>query len=179
MQPATNWSAPPVTAGLDPLQKRSIFWSLVGVAMLIAIALIFAWTLKQVNDSDHLVDHTREVIHHNRQLLSDVKDAESAERGYIITGDESYLEGYRASSADIDPISAKLEQLIADNPPQLARLKNLENLIVRRMAVMNQALDERRTEGFNASLAVVLAGKGRIETMRIRDASRISAIGCP
>ena len=52
--------------------------------MLLTISLLGAWTLRQINQSDLWVDHTHEVIRYNQQLLSDVKDAESAERGYII-----------------------------------------------------------------------------------------------
>jgi len=109
---------------MDPVQKRSISWSVAGLILLIAVGLIAIWTLRQVDDSDYWLEHTREVIQGNRQLLSDLKDAESAERGFIITGDEKYLEGYRAYSADIPPALAKLEKLVADSPTQLARAKD-------------------------------------------------------
>lgn len=158
--------------GTDPLEKRSRLWSSVGLGMLVVISLIGAWTLRQVNASDYWVDHTREVISANQQLLSDVKDAESGERGYIITGEESYLEPYNSASEDLPKTLAKLQQLIADNPEQQQRLKKLELLIAGRMVVLNDAVRQRRKAGFNAAQGVVLAGQGRAVMQQIRDASQ-------
>src|SRR6476619_1530364 len=85
----------------DPIEKRTLLWSLIGLGMLLTITLIFGWTLQQINESDNWVEHTRNVISHNRQLLADINDAESAERGFIITGDENYLEPFYWASDNI------------------------------------------------------------------------------
>jgi PAS domain S-box-containing protein len=158
--------------GSPSLEKRSTFWSAIGLGMLVLITSIGVWTLRQVADSDAWVDHTREVISTNQELLSDVKDAESAERGYIITGDEGYLEPYRLASADIPPSTEKLLRLTADNPMQQDRLKSLQALIEKRMTVFSDALRQRKESGFNAAEAVVLAGQGRTVMKEVRDASQ-------
>jgi PAS domain S-box-containing protein len=168
---ATSSTMSPST-GMDPLEKRSLFWSSVGLGMMVAITLIFGWTLRQIQDSDHWVEHTREVISHNRQLLSDIKDAESAERGYIITGDKSYLPPYTAANADILATRSKLGQLVSDNPEQQGRLQHLENLISQRMAVLDEALRQRGAVGFAAAEAVVIAGRGRRVMKEIRNSSQ-------
>ena len=158
--------------GSQSLEKRSILWSAIGFGMLVLIAGIGVWTLRQVANSDAWVDHTREVISTNEQLLSDVKDAESAERGYIITGDEGYLEPFRSASADTPRSLEKLLQLTGDNPRLQQRLKSLEALIDKRMAVFEDALRQRKESGFSAAEAVVLAGQGRTVMKQIRDASQ-------
>jgi PAS domain S-box-containing protein len=140
--------------------------------MLLVIAGIGVWTLRQVAESDYWVDHTREVINANQQLLSDVKDAESAERGYIITGDEGYLDPYRSASADIPLITAKLLQLTADNPSQQQRIQNLQALIAKRIMVFNDAVRQQKEMGFGAAQAVVHAGRGRAVMTQIREASQ-------
>jgi PAS domain S-box-containing protein len=140
--------------------------------MLLVIAGIGVWTLRQVAESDYWVDHTREVISANQQLLSDVTDAQSAERGYIITGDESYLEPYRSASANIPRSAEKLLRLTADNPEQQKRIKSLQALIDERVAVLNDSLRQRRESGFDAAQAVVLAGQGRAAMKQLRDASQ-------
>src|SRR5690349_9538904 len=98
-------SKPPLSAmrltKADPIEKRSFLWSLIGLGMLLTITVIFGWTLQQINESDNLVEHTRNVISHNRQVLADINDAESAERGFIITGDENYLEPFYLASHNI------------------------------------------------------------------------------
>ena len=158
--------------GNHTLEKRSTFWAAAGLGMLLLIAGVAVWTLGQIADSDFWVDHTREVISTNQELLSDVKDAESAERGYIITGDEGYLGPYQSACADIPRRIEKLLQLTADNPPQQQRLSTLHALIDKRVAVFNDALRQRRESGFNAAEAVVLSGQGRTVMEQIRDASQ-------
>jgi len=156
----------------ETLERRSVFWSMVGLGMLLVIALAAGFTLRQVRESDDWVDHTRDVISNNQQLLLDVKDAESAERGYIITGDPSYLEPYQTAADDIRKTLARLTQLTADNPPQQQRLENLGTLIAQRTAVLAEAVRQRSESGFDAAEAVVIAGKGRIAMGQIRQSSR-------
>ncbi len=156
----------------EALERRSILWSMVGLGMLLVIAFAAGFTLRQVRESDDWVDHTRDVISNNQQLLSDLKDAEAAERGYIITGDQSYLEPYHEAADDIPRTLTGLTQLTADNPPQQQRLQNLGALIAQRTAVLAEAVRQRRESGFDAAEAVVIAGKGRIAMGQIRQTSR-------
>lgn len=140
--------------------------------MLLLIGGIGAFTLQQVEESDYWVDHTRDVISTNQKLLLDVRDAEAAERGYIITGDESYLAPFNSAAQDIPPTLAKLHQLLIDNSEQELRLQNLETLITNRMNVLSQGVKQQQSFGFAAAQAVVQAGQGRIVTKEIGDASR-------
>jgi len=155
----------------QPLERRSMLWSIMGLGMLLVIAAIGGWTLHEVANSDYWVDHTREVMHVNEELLSAVKDAESAERGYIITGDDNYLEPYRTASAEILPTEQKLTQLTGDNRPQQDRISHLKELIDRRIAVFNDAVDQRKESGFTAAETVVVSGRGRAMMKEIRDTS--------
>ena len=167
-----NPSSSALRPSADPIEKRTLFWSLIGLGMLLIITLIFAWTLRQVNDSNHWVEHTRTVISHNRQLLADIKDAESAERGFIITGDESYLEPFHLASTDISPAGSALHDLVADNRPQQEEVEALEAVIAERLSVLNKALRERQESGFAAAQAIVLSGGGRVSMQQIRDLSQ-------
>jgi PAS domain S-box-containing protein len=156
----------------DVVGKRSVFWLAIGLGMLLLIGGIGAFTLQQVDESDYWVDHTRDVISTNQKLLLDVRDAEAAERGYIITGDESYLAPFNAAAQDIPPTLAKLHQLLIDNSQQQRRLQNLETLITNRVNVLSQGVKSQQSFGFAAAQAVVQAGQGRIVAKEIGDASR-------
>src|SRR5579862_9644063 len=98
---APSFSSQQLATSADTVSKRSIFWLVIGLGMLVLIGGIGALTLHWVDQSDYWVDHTREVISNNQRLLLDVRDAESAERGYIITGDESYLGPYEGATNDV------------------------------------------------------------------------------
>jgi len=148
-----------------------LFWSAIGLGMLIVIGIIGALTLQQVSQSDYWVDHTQEVIRNNQKVLTDVNDAQSAERGYIITGEDGYLEPYRRATDDIPQGLASLRQLVADNPAQQQRINELQQLVEQRLLVLNQALEQRRTSGFDAAKAVVVAGQGRAVMQRIQEVS--------
>ncbi|HYA24026.1 MAG TPA: CHASE3 domain-containing protein [Terriglobales bacterium] len=165
-------SSAQVPTGGQSLERRSTLWSAMGLGMLLVIAGVAVWTLRQVAQSDFWVDHTREVISTNQQLLSDIRDAQSAERGYIITGDEEYLAPYRSASADIPQRAEKLLQLTADNPGQQNRIRSLQGLIAERVTILNDALRQRRESGFDAARAVVLAGRGRTAMKQIQDAGQ-------
>jgi len=156
----------------EALERRSVLWSMVGLGMLLVIAFAAGFTLRQVRESDDWVDHTRDVISNNQQLFSDLMDAESAERGYIITGDQSFLEPYKGAADDIPRTLTRLTQLTADNPPQQQRLQNLGTLIAQRTAVLAEAVRQRSETGFDAAEAVVIAGKGRSAMGQIRETSR-------
>jgi PAS domain S-box-containing protein len=169
---APSFSSQQLATSADTVSKRSVFWLVIGLGMLVLIGGIGALTLHWVDQSDYWVDHTREVISNNQRLLLDVRDAESAERGYIITGDESYLGPYEGATNDVPPTLAKLTRLVADNPPQQERLKNLSVLISQRLDTLSQGMQRRRVSGFDAAVAVVQAGQGRIMAKEISDASQ-------
>lgn len=156
----------------DALGRRSMLWLVIGLGMLLVIGGIGAFTLQQVDVSDYWVEHTRNVISNNQRLLLDVRDAEAAERGYIITGDQNYLTPYNAAIQDIPPTLTKLRQLTSDNPGQQQRLNDLETQVTRRLEILSQGVQQRQSSGFVAAQGVVLAGQGRIAAKKIRDASR-------
>ena len=162
----------PASQDNDALGRRSTLWLVMGLGMLLVIAGIGAYTLHEVNESDYWVEHTREVISTNQRLLLDVRDAEAAERGYIITGDQNYLAPFDTAAQDIPPTLAKFHQLLGDNPKQFGRLNNLQALINQRMSVLSQGVERQRSSGFAAAQAVVVGGQGRIAAKEIGDASR-------
>jgi PAS domain S-box-containing protein len=72
------------------------------------------------------VEHTHQVIGALEVLLSTVKDAETGQRGYLLTEDEPYLRRHRAGLAKIPQEIARVKSLIADNADQQARFAQLE-----------------------------------------------------
>src|SRR5919108_1395713 len=66
-------------------------------------------------DNQQWVTHTYQVIGEIEGVLSTLKDAETGERGYIITGSDAYLEPYNAALNQIDSRVQQLEALMANN----------------------------------------------------------------
>lgn len=153
----------------SPLKRRSLLWSALGLGMLLIIGLIAVWTVRQVSDSEFWVAHTREVIQAAQQFSTDLKDAESAQRGYIITGQQDYLSSYQAATNRVPSDLSTLARLTTDNPAQQARLTQLEPLVARRLAELSERIRLRQERGFEAAQQALVLGQSPILMDEIRD----------
>jgi PAS domain S-box-containing protein len=131
------------------------------LACLAVIGVLSCLSLARLNENADSVEHTYDVLGHLDLFLATATDAETAERGYVITGDESYLEPYRESVQNASAVEQRLRELIADNPAQQRRLKSLGALIGERLAILRAVLAVRDTQGFEAARREMLTGKGK------------------
>src|SRR5271169_961436 len=70
---------------------------LAGTTLLVALAVVVSfWAFRQIGESAEARKHNNMVLGSASDLLSSLKDAETGERGYLITGDEAFLEPYSA-----------------------------------------------------------------------------------
>jgi len=112
-------------------------------------------------ENDRLVSHTHEVRRKLTDLTSFLKDAETGQRGFVITADEAFLEPYRAALTEIARTLNELRNLTVDNDAQQRRLAAVQPLIDGKLSELKRTLDLRRTQGFEATLKVVAAGEGK------------------
>ena len=122
-------------------------------------------TLEETNG---FVAHTYEVLAALDEISSTLKDAETGQRGYLITGEDRYLEPYTAAEAAIEGRIQALAELTADNPAQQERISRLRPLITAKLTELKQTIDLRRAQGFQAALAVVLTDQGKAVMDEIR-----------
>jgi CHASE3 domain sensor protein len=107
------------------------------------------------------VAHSHLVLEDLSQLLSLMKDAETGQRGFVITGDEAYLEPYVAALAPVAKTVANLRALTSDNPRQQRRLDEAEPLVAAKLAELRRTVDTRRTQGFEATQKIVQGNEGK------------------
>src|SRR5262245_36707646 len=129
-----------------------------------------------------VVAHTHQVIETNSEVLARLVDAETGERGYIITGDTAFLDPYTGAEEDAMSYVADLRRLTADNPAQQARVDTLADLVHRRFATLSARIATRRDHGFErvrADLIGDAGGKPLMDSARAvlaaigRDATRL------
>src|ERR1700722_11547965 len=130
--------------------------------VLIAVAVVSDRNAHLLIENDGWVEHSHQVRIEFSGLLSDMKDAETGQRGYLLTGDENYLAPYSAAQGSIQSTLADLRKLTADNPNQQQRLANLSKTIDGKMVELKQTIDLRRAQGFDAALKVVLTNAGKV-----------------
>jgi methyl-accepting chemotaxis protein len=101
-------------------------------------------------------------------ILSSLTDAETGQRGFLITGREEYLDPYRAGLRSVDQFVQELRTLTADNTNQQARLSTLQPVISDKLAELAQTIDLRRQKGEAAALEIVLSNRGKTYMEEIR-----------
>jgi methyl-accepting chemotaxis protein len=105
--------------------------------------------------------HTYQVLENLEGVLLNLTDAETGQRGYIITGEDSYLEPYQTGMAVVNQTVQSLRRLTADNANQQRRLDVLEPLIASKIAVLKETVGLRKDKGFKAALKVVQTDRGK------------------
>lgn len=146
-----------------------------GLAFGLAIALVIINAIISYRSTDTLIAnngwvlHTEEVIAELSETLSNVKDAETGQRGYIITRDERYLEPYTKAAGSLDGHLARLRELIKDNHEQEQRLKVLEEKIRTRMQTLKDNLGLRRDKDFDVIREAGMLDRGLIQMNAVRD----------
>jgi methyl-accepting chemotaxis protein len=131
-------------------------------AVLVLVAVVSYRNAHLLIENDGWVEHSYQVRIEFSDLLSDMKDAETGQRGYLLTGDDSYLAPYTGALASIQSTLADLRKLTSDNPIQQQRLSGLSKTIDNKLAELKQTVDLRRTQGADAALKVVLTNVGKV-----------------
>ena len=143
--------------------------ALVGALVLLGIAGVASYrSVVQAREDVSWVQHTLEVIDALELSRASAADVETGERGYVITGDESFLEPYDTSGDTNQTNTARLRRLIADNPAQRIRVEALALLIARRLAVARDVIEQRRSQGLAPAIRALLTSGGQPLQNRIR-----------
>jgi PAS domain S-box-containing protein len=148
---------------LKPVQQHRRRRLVTTVFVLTAVVVIASTLLTYYFGNRVLQAHAREeghreTIHSLDQLVSTLKDAETGQRGYIITGDETYLGPYNDAAQRLPTLLAELKSMPGIKQSVFARASGL---IDRKMAELQATIDARRTNGFDPAAEMVKAGEGR------------------
>jgi len=139
------------------------------LATLLAIGVVTYRNTTSLVETSRRVAHTHAVLEKLEALLAAATDAETGQRGFLLTGDERFLEPYVAGTQRLGELERSLGALIADNPAQRRRLDAADRLIASKLAELKETVELRRTRGFDAALAVVRSDAGK----RLMDALRV------
>ncbi len=108
--------------------------------------------------------------------------AETGQRGYIVTGDESYLEPYELANSELDDLTRRLYEQTKQDPGHGKALDQLTPLIAQKRVDLSQTIEVRRTQGMDAAREIVNGNFGKrvmdgvsdqLSTMRVIEESRM------
>jgi CHASE3 domain sensor protein len=141
--------------------KKIAFGFGLAVVMLLLVAGVAYRSTDALIANNHQVTHSHEVLESLGQVLSLMKDAETGQRGYLLTGNETYLEPYTASIGSVAALVDRLRALTADSPSQQGRLGQAAALIDAKLAELKLTVELRRTQGLDVALKEVERGTGK------------------
>jgi CheY-like chemotaxis protein/CHASE3 domain sensor protein len=134
---------------------------LVAVLAVVLIALFAVRESRTRASEADLVLHSFEVVQQLQSLDLTIRDAETGQRGFLLTGDESYLPPYENARAALPGRLKSLRRLTADNREQQQRLDLLEQFTADKMTELGQTIELRRAGNAAAALAIVRTDRGR------------------
>ncbi len=153
------------TLGLDPPVAFGLVAALVFFLISGAVAYLNLQILREGNRS---VTHSHDVIVALDRLLSNAQDAETGQRGFLLTNDEKYLEPYNAAVRAIPAMLDEIGQLTSDSPAQQARVAELRRRVEAKLVELRETIERRRTQGPDAALAIVNSDRGKAAMDAVR-----------
>ncbi|MGO9379461.1 MAG: CHASE3 domain-containing protein [Dissulfurispiraceae bacterium] len=118
--------------------------------------------IQRLIESNSWVIHTHEVNENLEHVLSLLKDAETGQRGFILTGEERYLEPYVAANTDIQKDIEKVVALTRDNPEQQKDLQQLMKLYRDKLDELQETMKLRREAGMEAAISFIRTDRGKV-----------------
>lgn len=164
----------PTTPSMRPIGPRTTVNARAAIGLGLVILFFFVSgaiayrNVAVLRTDSRRMDHSHRVIAALDGLLSTIQDAETGQRGYLLTGKPQYLAPYESAAAAVRPKLDAVAGLISDNPTQMARLDTLRRRTEAKLAELKETIDLRRTGGEAAALAVVTADRGKVEMDAIR-----------
>jgi len=135
------------------------------VLLVVATALLSFWNLRQARASAQQVERGYRILNATQALLSTLTDAETGQRGFLLTGDPAYLEPYNLALSSVASQESELRSLIGTAP-----LATLPDLIDRKLSELAETIRIHDRDGAPAAVDVVKSGRGRatMEAIRVR-----------
>jgi PAS domain S-box-containing protein len=142
-------------------------------AILLVVAGLSFRATQEAKESDRWVRQSHAVLDTIAQLLLAMSDVESKGRGYVLTGDDSFLVSGRAALARFTEQQIILRALVADNPDQQPKLATLDRNATEKIRAAQTIGELRRTAGLAAAVALAQSGHGQDMMQAFQDSARI------
>ena len=136
------------------------------VILLVGVASLYA--LRQSANAAEAVQHSEMVRVQLERALTTIVNAESGQRGYVLTQDTMYLRPYSSARTNVDHEIATLRELTADNPSQQTRIDSLALTADAKLVAMNETVVLTQTNRRDSALKIIMTGRGANLTGRAR-----------
>lgn len=129
--------------------------------LLLTIAVIGNSEAKRVRSSERWVTHAHTVIAKLDAVTSELKDAETGQRGFLLTTEEAYLRPYNSALGNVPARLAELSSLLAENPKQQQQLLEIHKLVADKLSELDETIQLHRAGRTLEALAIVRTSRGQ------------------
>jgi signal transduction histidine kinase/DNA-binding response OmpR family regulator/CHASE3 domain sensor protein len=125
-------------------KRNLLISSLVSLLVLMISSMASYFSIRSLLNSNFWVNHTQEVIYNLNEGSAIVTEAQTSMRGYLITGDEQFVERYSDAETRSNNYFEKVQELTVDNALQQKQLKELKELRVNFFKYLNNQIVKKR-----------------------------------
>lgn len=143
---------------------------IIGVVLAAGTAVLSTVSTRDIASASNQVASTQATLLAINQLRASVIDAETGQRGYILTGLDSYLEPYTQATARFDEQLSQLRSRFANSPGQAATLDQVAALMAAKTTDMSRTIELRRSLQIGPALHLVDSGAGLKTMNALREA---------
>ena len=149
------------------LGRKILTGFIICILVLVGVAIYSYKNNEKFIASNDLVDHTNQILFEFGQVMVYSIDAETGTRGFIITGDSSFLEHFSNANTKVVDHLYKVKDLTKDNREQQENIEELEREIKKRFVHLSNAIELRKM-GFEKAKEFVASGEGKEIQNKIR-----------
>lgn len=159
-----------VATRLSALFRTSFLLKALPLVICLALSGFITFAYNSAVRNGHLMmEHSMSALTAMDRTLSILQDAETGQRGYIITGDKAYLAPYESAKQYLAESLIELDRLIFKNAEQHSAVLEIQDIADKKMAEMANTIAVRDRNGFDAARDLVAKDVGRADMDRLRD----------
>lgn len=150
------------------LERKIAAGYAVAVVFLLLVGGTAWWSATRSAETFRLVDHTHQVLYQLEASLTDMLNMQTATRGFLLTGKESFLAPFVTGTSRIDKNLQRLHGLTRDNPVQQEHLARLEVSMTRSLDLMRDRIAQKRGGNFAADTEIIALEAGKTSIAEVR-----------
>jgi CheY-like chemotaxis protein/CHASE3 domain sensor protein len=131
------------------------------IVAIVLVAILSIHSVRNDNDNGERVTHTMTVLESVETLLSRMKDAETSQRGFLLTGKDTYLAPLNNARADLPGLADGVRKLVVDSPEQTERIDRIDGLIKQKLTELQQTVELYQSGKTDEALSIVLSDRGK------------------
>lgn len=150
------------------IRRRPVFGLALVILFFIISGTISYLNITALRDDSQKIQDTHSVILALEKVFSTLQDAETGQRGFLLTGEQQYLAPYSSALAEIGPRLDHIESLLNNNVNERAKVALLRQHAEAKLDELKETIDKHRLEGSTSALDAVASGQGKAEMDAIR-----------